>query len=150
MENVKYIPLKNGGAAIVDVDDYEFLSQWKWKRHKQGYACRTGWANGKWTCILMHRLVNKTPDGLETDHINGNKMDNRKANLRAVTHSINERNKGLSKSNKSGVKGVFWDKSRGKWCAKTKHMGRFYNIGRFDDINEAVEAYKKCVSELTR
>lgn len=139
------IILKSGDKVKVDPDDYDYLSRWKWKKHPQGYASRTSWKDGKWVTVLMHRLVNNTPDNLETDHINRDKLDNRKSNLRAVDHSVNERNKGISRRNTSGYKGVCWDKNRNKWMAKTKHNGKFINIGRYTDIKDAVAAYEDCV-----
>ena len=144
---MKQIPLSNGGFALVDDDDYPFLSQWKWKRHPQGYASRTSWKPHKWITILMHRLINKTGKGFETDHINGDKLDNRKANLRNVTHSQNERNKPLRSDNTSGYKGITWDKARQKWQAKTKHDRKMRNLGRFDTPEEAHAVYEAYVSE---
>jgi hypothetical protein len=91
----KQIPLSNGGFAIVDEDDFEYLNQWKWKRHPQGYACRAGWKDGKWTCILMHRVIMKTPDGMEVDHGPCGKLDNRKCNLTNITQ-LNHRQKHIA------------------------------------------------------
>ena len=88
------IPLSRGKIAIVDDADYDWLvAMGKWTLHSMGYAYRWDRSVKPNKCILMHRVVNKTPDGLETDHINGNKLDNRSSNLRAATRTLNSFNK---------------------------------------------------------
>jgi hypothetical protein len=85
------IVLKSGDVVLVDDDDFAWLSRWKWKLHKEGYACRTGWDKVRqaWTCVLMHRVIVQPADGLEVDHINRQRLDNRRGNLREVTHQEN-------------------------------------------------------------
>lgn len=91
MTDVREIPLSNGGVALVDAEDYEWLSRWKWKRHVGGYACRTGWdkVERKWLCILMHRFIVLPPEDIEVDHKNRNRLDNRRCNLRPATRQMN-------------------------------------------------------------
>ncbi len=148
---MRTIPLgRSGSVTVVDDQDYEYLSGWKWKLHPQGYASRTSWRDGHWITILMHRVIIDPADGLEVDHRNGDKLDNRRSNLRAVSHSVNERNKPLGPRNTSGVRGVSWDKSRGKWMAKTKHLGHHVNLGRFDTLDaarSAIDAYVASIGE---
>ena len=146
---MKRIQLTGGGAAIVDDEDFDTLSRHRWKRHPQGYACRSSWAHGKYVCILMHRVVARAPDGLQVDHLDLDKLNNTRANLRVVDRATNERNKPPSRRNKSGVKGVSFDASRGKWKAATKHRGRQYTIGRFATIEEAQRAYAEFVLSIT-
>src|ERR1035437_132783 len=71
-----------GKFAIVDNEDYEFLNQFNWYMTDNGYAVYRHLANGTKRTVRMHRLINKTPKGLVTDHINQDKLDNRKSNLR--------------------------------------------------------------------
>lgn len=78
----------------------------------------------------------------ELDHINGNRADNRIANLRAVSASENRRNMRLSRANTSGFTGVFWIKSRRKWVASIVINRRHNCLGYFDDIAEAAAARK--------
>lgn len=93
------IALTHGLTAIVDSDDYEMLNQFKWYVNKDGYAAR---AKGNGT-TYMHRLVAKTPEGMHTDHINHNKLDNRKENLRICSHAENMVNRKGSDGNRGSV-----------------------------------------------
>lgn len=83
----------------------------------------------------------------ETDHINGNRIDNRIDNLRLASPSQNQANKAMRKDNKSGVKGVTWDKSRNKWQAGICFGRKYILAGRYDDIEEAAEAYRKIATD---
>jgi hypothetical protein len=78
----------------------------------------------------------------EIDHINGIKNDNRIINLRQANHSENQKNCEKYKTNKSGFKGVSWDKSSNKWTAQAQLNGKKYNLGRFVMVEQAAEAYK--------
>jgi hypothetical protein len=77
---------------------------------------------------------------VDTDHINGDKGDNRIANLREASRSENSFNRPAPKSNKSGVKGVHFDRGRQKWMAYIKKDWKRYHLGRFDTMEEAVAA----------
>lgn len=145
---MKQIPLSNGEFALVDDEDFDFISRWKWWKNENGYAfrsCHKG--NGKSGTVLMHRLICAPVDGLEVDHINRNKLDNRRSNLRSVTRSQNERNKSLRSDNTSGYKGVHWDKSHKKWYAGIRHDGKRIYLGRFATAEEASRAYDAYVHE---
>lgn len=80
------------------------------------------------------------PEGT-IDHINRDGTDNRWANLRLVSASHQQANRGLFKNNKSGRRGVYWYK--GKWVAAVRHGGKTYHLGRFDDIDAASEAVEQ-------
>ena len=77
----------------------------------------------------------------QIDHINRNRLDNRIVNLREATDAENRQNMSLSVTNKSGVKGVSWDKQRKKWYAKITHNYKQISLGMFDDIKDAANAY---------
>ena len=132
---MKNIPLTKGKVAIVDDEDFESLSKYKWCFDGR-YAQRR--ANGK--AIRMHSVLIKTPKGMHTDHINRNELDNRKSNLRVVTPTINHLNMGIPKHNTSGVKGVVWDKQTDKWRSQIQIMGKGIPLGRFTNIEDAAEA----------
>lgn len=76
----------------------------------------------------------------QIDHINGSRVDNRIENLRAVTATVNQRNKKMQSNNASGYNGVSWCKTYEKWLAYTMANGKRKNLGRFDNINDAVAA----------
>ena len=143
----RQIPLTRGKVAIVDDEDYEWLSQWKWcayRSRRTFYADRhSARVNGKWTTILMHReiLGLHNGDGRQTDHINRNGLDNRRSNLRQCTNVENGCNRRKQNNNTSGYKGVSWNKKSRKWEVKIKyHDARLY-LGLFDDPEEAARAY---------
>lgn len=89
----------------------------------------------------MHRVIMNPPVGMEVDHINRNKLDNRRSNLRICTHAENLANRIKPRNNTSGYKGVVWNKSRSKWLAQITVKKRHIYLGQFDDIEEANEAY---------
>lgn len=141
---MRYIPLTQGKKAIVDDEDYGFLSQWKWHFNVNGYAVRT--VKSKY-CIYMHRVINNTPENLVTDHINENKLDNRKSNLRSVTHLQNLRVK--HKRRKRGKRlysskflGVSWCEPVKKWRARIHNNYKNINLGYFNTPEEASLAYQ--------
>jgi hypothetical protein len=145
---VKTIPLTHGKVAMVDDQDYEILSKWKWYVTWNGYAARSQHrkrGKNKYSCkkVWMHREINKTPNGFITDHVNRNKLDNRRCNLRTASKSENAINTGIPRNNKSGYKGVYWEKWSGKWRAELKINRRKHRLGRYGDLQEAIDARKK-------
>ena len=115
MTEFRTIPLGKGRAAIVDASDYDWLMQWKWTVTSKGYAYRTSKKDGK--SAAMHRLILDTPKGMVSDHINGNRLDNRRANLRICTHAGNSQNKGVSRHT-SVYKGVASKEDNNIWQAR--------------------------------
>ena len=140
---MRYIKLTQGKKTIVDDKNFEWLSRWKWCLGRGKYAYRRkymGRINGKWQfeSIYMHRLINKTPEGFETDHINHNKLDNRQENLRTVTHQQNSMNISFKrKDNTSGTRGVWFDKERNKWAVEIMLNQKKIHIGRYAELEEA-------------
>lgn len=84
---MKTIELSDGYLTIVDDEDYEYLNQFNWQH--SNYACRGIRINKKLTVIQMHRVIMNAPKGMVVDHINHNKLDNRRSNLRIVTTAEN-------------------------------------------------------------
>jgi len=97
---------------------------------QQFYAHRLAW-------LYTYGIL---PAKNEIDHINGNTLDNRIANLRLATHAQNGHNQGLRRNNKSGVKGVTWDAERRKWFASITVNSKTKGLGRYDDFKDAVAA----------
>ena len=149
----KAIPLSKGKFAIVDEDDFEHLSQWKWHCNKSGYAARMQYVCyiGKrkiQNMIHMHREVMKTPIGMVVDHIDGNKVDNRKINLRNCTESENQKNRlKHAKNTSSKYKGVYFHKHKKKWYAHIKYSGKHHHLGSFVNENDAAIAYNNAALE---
>lgn len=138
----RQITLNKGMFAVVDDDLYDFVNQWKWY-YKEGYAVRTD--RNKET-IPMHRVIADTPLGLECDHIDRDKLNNQRSNLRNCTHAQNQMNT-YSTRNTSGYKGVHFRKDIKKWCARIKLNGVKKHLGVFEDIKEAAKAYDAAAVE---
>ena len=127
---MKRIPLTQGKFAIVDDEDYDrLMAMGKWQIGAGGYATTDigGRLNKK--KILMHRFIMDVATGFVTDHINGDKLDNRKCNLRICKQYQNAANRGSNKNNSSGYKGVCWDKRKNKWMAKIQVNRKYIFCG---------------------
>lgn len=141
----KEIPLTRGKAALVDAEDYEELSKHNWQFSTTiGYAVgQIRYSDDKYSeKILMHRYIMGTGEGLHTDHINGDKLDNRKENLRICTPSENFVNRGICKKrNKSGYKGVYWSERDKMYQVTMRKNSKTYYVGMYKDIDEAIKMY---------
>jgi hypothetical protein len=144
---VKEIPLTQGRVAIVDDADYEMLSRFKWL-YGDRYAVRRARCGVRWVTVLMHREIMQPLDGMQVDHINGDKLDNRRCNLRIVTSSQNKCNCGVQANNTSGFKGVSLSKPTGKWVANIKKHGKLHFLGYFPTAIEAARAYNRAAQEM--
>lgn len=139
---------KISGYSIVDDEDYETLSKHNWYFCTR-YVVRNVFMDAnKSKKIMMHREVMKTPDGMFTDHINGNSLDNRKQNLRICSLSQNQQNKKKSPINTSGYKGVTWNKKAKKWQAQIGLDYKLIYIGLFSSKIDAAKAYDVKSEEL--
>lgn len=133
---VRMIPLTDGGYAYVDAADYDWLNQWKWHL-SGGYAAR----REENKTIFMHHLILPPPQGRVTDHIDGNRVNNCRWNLRSVTRTQNMQNKRKHAGSSSQFKGVFYNRGRHKWFAKVRCGGQYHRRGYFDIEEEAARAY---------
>lgn len=145
---MKYINLTQGKRTMVDDEDYKFLNQWKWQISARGYAVRGEWNREvkNNNIIIMSRVILNCPDDKEADHINGDRLDNRRQNLRAVTKKENRRNRSMLEKNKSGYKGVveLSDKFRLKnFRANIGVDGKNIYLGHFSTAQEASLAYNE-------
>jgi len=142
LDTVKQIPLSQGKFTLVDDSEYEELSKHKWYANRGGktfYAARTTpLLNGKRKTLFMHRVILNTPRDKQGDHIDGNGLNNQRANLRNCTKDENNRNRhGLDANNTSGYRGVSWDKGTGKFRAFIKIKGLAVHLGSFTTAAEA-------------
>lgn len=124
--------------ALCDIEDWERVKQYYWREHN-GYAIAT--CNYK--TIQLHRLVMNVNDSkMQIDHINRNKADNRKINLRVCNNQQNSFNKEKYINNTSGYKGVTFDKERNKWRGCIMFNGKHYSSPkRYDTPQEAYKWY---------
>lgn len=145
-KGTRWIPLGKGKVAIVDEVDYEHLMQWNWHASAWDYAIRFDWVDGKPKCLYMHREILKPkPWPLEqTDHINQNKLDNRRINLRICSAVQNQGNRWKSRHAKtSKFKGVHWCKSHNRFAAFGREGDANKNLGSFRTEIEAAKAYNR-------
>lgn len=146
-EEVRYIPLTRGYVAIVDAGDFDRISAYKWcvteqpAKYRTPYAMRKDRVGDKYISVYMHRRVMGDPVGMHVDHINGDGLDNRRANLRLCTHAQNQMNKNKEVSCVSRFKGVNFYKKTNKWTAKIKHDGKWVWLGYHFTQEDAARAY---------
>ncbi|WP_204371549.1 HNH endonuclease [Burkholderia multivorans] len=150
---MKEISLTRGKVALVDDDDYEHISQYKWHVSSSGYARRNvphPTKYGKRTLLLMHRAIMglSHDDKREVDHIDGNRLNNCRANLRICSHSENARNKSPYAHSTVGLKGVTKKGGGERWKAQIMLNGRRKHLGYFATPEEAHAAYRKAAAEL--
>lgn len=126
---------------MVDAEDFEHLSRYKWHM-AHGYVVRSvKQPSGKRQVRQLAHFVISIPKGLLPDHINGNRLDNRKHNLRPATPALNSRNRKTHINNTSGFRGVCWHKRDKKWTAQIKVEGRFLFLGNYLDARTAALKY---------
>ena len=136
---MKKIKLTNYGYSLIDDEDFDKISKYKWYavKNKSGkiYAKRTVGGFG------MHRVILKDRVGFEIDHINGNSLDNRKSNLRIATKSQNQANTNKRVNNSSGYKGVSWNKVAKKWHVQIIKDRQFAFRAYFKNKEDAARIY---------
>jgi hypothetical protein len=149
---MKRIELTKGKYAIVDDADYNFLMQWRWffndKGKYGGYAVRSVTIDKKTRNTQMHRELMNPPKGMEVDHKNGDRLDNRRSNLRVCTHAQNCANRRMREDNKSGFRGVHQGRGRNTWTAQIRLHNKQYFIGNYKTKIEASRAYQKAAKKL--
>lgn len=138
----KEIPLTQGKTAIVDAEDYEVLSKFKWS-YDGRYASRTDKDNKK---VYMHRVILEVSSNEIIDHINRDKLDNRRNNLRKASHQQNSSNSKMYSHNTSGYRGVY--KWKNYWRAAITYEGKQISCGYYRSKEEAAQAYNEKAREL--
>lgn len=152
------LPLTNGLVTLVDAEDYQWLSGFKWyakKRVRKGaepcyYAARSVWHNGRSRTVRMHRLIMGAKGKKDVDHRNGNGLDNRKENLRLCTRAENTRASHVGRGGNNPYKGVTYDGSLTfkPWSANIVADRRRTFLGNFHTAEEAAVAYDLAAIEL--
>jgi hypothetical protein len=148
---VKEIPLTQGMTAVVDDEDYARVSRYSWraKRKRDGrttyaYATiasvssRTGRVD-----VALHRLVMDAPADRQIDHIDGDGLNNRRANLRLATHAQNQANRNKQANNRSGFKGVYKTTGSESWQSILRFNRHNYGIKTCKTKEEAARWYDR-------
>jgi hypothetical protein len=125
------------GYAIIDKEDYEHVKGYRWYKHISGYAYNSS------TKTFLHQHIAQLMGIKNTDHINRDRSDNRKTNLREATLFENARNKGVRKNSKSGYTGVNWITNESKYRAYINVSDKKIPLGGFDNPVDAAKAYNE-------
>lgn len=146
------IPLTKGKFAIVDAADYERLNQYKWQAHKDRYTyyarrSRRDPVTGRRSTVPMHREILDIEADKVVDHINGNGLDNRRANMRSATTAQNCMNRRFYKKRSSPYRGVSFNRQLRKFVVYVGYKGSRMYLGCFDDEIAAAKAYDKAAKE---
>ena len=146
--------LSRGEITFVDKKDFEKFGKYKWYLGSRGYVTRSIAKRdnlGKWPRrIFLHREILNSPKGYLSDHINGNKLDNRRINLRICTARQNCYNRKIASNNASGIKGVYYRPKyiHRKWAAYIKLPDKLKFIGGFLSKEAAAKAYKETAKDI--
>ena len=155
---MKHINLTQNEKTIIDDEDYDFISQYRWHAHN-GYADRKirNFRNEEKVQhmhreIMRRQLQRDLMQVEEVDHINGNTFDNRRCNLRIATRLQNCANRTKQKTYKgkkttSKYKGVSWHRVTQKWRADIRVQTKRLWLGIFEDEIEAAQAYDQAAKK---
>lgn len=132
-----------GNEFIFDVEFLALFEGKGWNEDRLGYLKRADSSNDLKTTIFAHHLVTGKPSKRtwHTDHIDGNKKNNKIENLRIVPASFNSANSKINHNSTSGYKGVNFHKTWGKWVATIMQNGKSYHLGQYDTARDAATAY---------
>jgi len=155
-EGAKLIGLTQGKVAIVDADDYEQVSKYKWyakKGWRTYYAIRgvRVYKNGKYVRVKqipMHRWLMKAPPDKLVDHRGHNGLDNRRGNLRLATPRENAQNRRVKRTSRLKLKGVNYRPKGDVFEASLKDNGKRIYLGRFKNKDDAARAYDEKAKEV--
>lgn len=140
------IQLTRGYIATVDDADFESVSRFKWHAAPKGktvYAARRLSTREGKRITYLHIVIMRPPKGFRVDHIDGNGLNCRRANLRVCSHAENLQNRPKSRNNTAGYKGVCWNKAARKWQAQILANGKKTYLGLHLTPEEAAIAYNE-------
>lgn len=151
------VPLSRGLVAVIDSADRDVCEGFNWYAQRSHADRRSPWYATRKTPRPEHRRIylhsevarkhGITPIGMLPDHIDGDGLNCRRGNLRAATGSQNAMNSATRSDNRSGRRGVCWDRVNRKWRARIWVAGKCHHLGRFDSKREAAAAYSKAARE---
>lgn len=140
------IELTQGKIALIDKEDVERVSKFKWTsfynpKNKKWYARRGEGGRNNLKTVYLHRFIMNAPEGLQVDHINGNGLDNRKENLRFATNAQNHQNQIRPVRSQTGFRGVTQDKRYKGFIARITANRKTYSHYGFLNAAEAAKVY---------
>lgn len=145
------VKLTRGLVTIIDAEDLELVSRWKWyasRGNSTDYVQRTDRSNGIRRTVKLHRVILNATDEMHVDHINHNGLDNRKANLRLCSPNENLMNRRKQNGCSSKYKGVVKRQNGAKpWMAAVKANGKKYTLSFATEL-EAAQWYDEKAREL--
>lgn len=140
-------PSRDIKPILIDLEDLEKVNKYRW--HIDDRANMASSSRIKDKSKSMHRLImNPKTCKVQIDHIDGDRLDNRKCNLRIATNQQNNCNRGPQSNNTSGYKGVSWNKTMKKYEAYIKYNNKKISLGFFNDKEEAASIRDKKAKEL--
>lgn len=136
---------------VIDKEDYEKIQEYRWADNHNGYISTVvNIGNKKYKTIILHRLITNCASDKVVDHINHDKTDNRKSNLRICTRQENNRNRRIAKNNMSNTTGVYFNEQSKKWVAYIMVDQEQKYLGIYENIEDAIEARKKAQADIFR
>ena len=149
------IPLRNQKGetvahALVDESDFEQLNRHRWFLGRSGYAARSDYSTGRCRQVLMHRVILDLHHGdpRQGDHINRDRVDNRRLNLRVLTSAEQAQNRGARRGSASAFRGVMRGWRDGLWIAQVTLDGVRHHLGTFPNETDAARAAAAARAEL--
>lgn len=150
--SVMALRLSQQKEALIDADALRLVGHLRWyaivARHSFYAMAKERRKDGSYRLVSMHRLLMGEPHGLFVDHKDGNGLNNTRGNLRVATPQQNSQNKRRPSTNQSGLKGVSWHASSGKWRACIRHDKRLVSLGLHDSKEAAHAAYVEAAANL--
>ncbi len=135
-KGVAYVKFRNTDRVMMcDAEDWNNQKHITWFIDG-GYVK----ARNKGKSLKFHRVIMNPPSKMEVDHINHNPLDNRRSNLRIVTHAVNMANRGRQTNNKSGINGVYWNERAKRHYAQINVNGKRKSLGSYETFEEAKAA----------
>lgn len=135
--------MPKGQLFFIDKEDWDMVKQTSWYVNSNGYL-----RSNKYGLLSRYIMKEQLTEKLLIDHINKNRLDNRKENLRVVTPKENMHNRTVTRNSKSGHNGVTWVEKKNKWFSRIKSNGKITNLGYYENLEDAIKARKKAESEL--
>lgn len=144
------VPLTQGQHALIDEEDAQMVMQYRWsvRRGRHTWYAVSYRGRGRHARpVFMHRLLmgleGRRARSVEVDHVDGNGLNNTRANLRLATRAQNARNHRRSAANTSGYMGVSWHAGSRTWCVQIRAQGRALRVGLYRDLDDAARAYNE-------